>query len=416
MKNLMNYILRRIIMANKIDKVKVVAGRLIKVENIRKITNGKTEYFSVWVEDAKGCTSDIENVDITGLNLYFDSLDVSSDGDIRLGETTTISGSYNGGTGNYIYSWNNGLGNNLGSFNVSPMQTTTYTLTIIDQCNNYVTDSVQVNVSTPPVIDLPEIIATGCDPLIVIFTDTINDPTTLLYTWSFGDGSSSSLSEPEHMYTGAGEYQVSVTATNIEGCSTTSSGENYVIVNPSPVSDFTADPMHTDIRTPEINFEDLSIGATQLVWNFGDGDTLLNATNPSHTYLDFGTYPVVLSTVNQYGCKDTLELPIIIDPYYTFDAPNAFTPNPYGGSGGYYDPTSLTNQVFHPMSEYVIDFHMLIFNRWGEIVFESFDINIGWDGYYRGELSAQDVYVWKIDITYVDGYQISEVGDLTLLQ
>ena len=98
-----------------------------------------------------------------------------------------------------------------------------------------------------------------------------------------------------------------------------------------------------------------------------------------------------------------------------FDVPNAFVPNRFGGNGGYYDLNNPTNEVFYPISEFVQNYRLIVYNRWGEMVFESTDINIGWDGYYRGQLSPQDVYVWKVDITYVDGFQMSEAGDLTLL-
>ena len=91
-------------------------------------------------------------------------------------------------------------------------------------------------------------------------------------------------------------------------------------------------------------------------------------------------------------------------------------PSADGGNGGTYDFNSLSNSVFYPRTEYVDIFHMSIFNRWGEMVFESNNVDIGWDGYYRGKLSAQDVYIWKIDIIYVDGSQISKVGDLTLIK
>ncbi|HYG52734.1 MAG TPA: gliding motility-associated C-terminal domain-containing protein, partial [Flavobacteriales bacterium] len=59
---------------------------------------------------------------------------------------------------------------------------------------------------------------------------------------------------------------------------------------------------------------------------------------------------------------------------------------------------------------------LLIFNRWGELIFESTDVNKGWDGYYRGVICTQDVYVWKADVTFIDGREFSATGDLTLLR
>ena len=59
---------------------------------------------------------------------------------------------------------------------------------------------------------------------------------------------------------------------------------------------------------------------------------------------------------------------------------------------------------------------MIIFNRWGELIFESFDINIGWDGYYRNKICQQDVYVYKVNITWTDGSKTIEAGDITLFR
>ncbi|MDQ3193114.1 MAG: gliding motility-associated C-terminal domain-containing protein [Bacteroidota bacterium] len=96
--------------------------------------------------------------------------------------------------------------------------------------------------------------------------------------------------------------------------------------------------------------------------------------------------------------------------------PTAFTPNSSGPSGGSYNPNSLDNTVFFPYTVGVDDFHMMIFNRWGELIFETFDLKIGWDGYYRGQLSKQDVYVWKINARFNDNRVFSKAGDVTLLR
>jgi gliding motility-associated-like protein len=270
-------------------------------------------------------------------------------------------------------------------------------------------------VNLPPVVELPEQIAVGCAPLTVQFFDSLNAAIPLQYTWYFGDGSSTNLESPEHIYFDEGKYFVTLEAMTLEGCTATTDGSSYVIVKPSPKSDFTADKWESDTREMEFVFTDLSEGATKIVWFFGDGDSLVNATNPTYTFPTYGSYSVKLTSMNFYGCTDTLTQEVKIKPYYNFDVPNAFVPNRFGGNGGYYDLNNPTNEVFYPISEFVQNYRLIVYNRWGEMVFESTDINIGWDGYYRGQLSPQDVYVWKVDITYVDGFQMSEAGDLTLL-
>jgi gliding motility-associated-like protein len=374
-----------------------------------------TTTYTVSVIDTLGCPGNTDSLTIYVLQLFLDSLDAISAGDICVGNSTQVSGSYSAGFGLYTFSWNPILGNGLGPYNVSPTSTTNYILTVTDQCNNSISDSVTVNVFQYPIINLPAVIAEGCEPLTVNFMDTVNDPLFVNYLWDFGDGSSSTLPSPNYFFQNAGTYNITLTITSNVGCISTSSGNNVVIVHPNPVAGCNASPLMTDIQNPTINFLDQSTGVSNILWNFGDGDTS-NVSNPSHTYQDTGTYIVTLSVINQFSCTDVCQLSVYIGPFYTFDVPNAFTPNSDGGSGGQYDPTSLLNDVFYPTTEYVEDFHMMIFNRWGEMVFESFDINIGWDGYYRGEIAQQDVYVWKIDIIYTDNKRLSEVGDLTLIR
>jgi gliding motility-associated-like protein len=69
-----------------------------------------------------------------------------------------------------------------------------------------------------------------------------------------------------------------------------------------------------------------------------------------------------------------------------------------------------------PITEGVVEFNMLIFNRWGELLFESKRIEDGWDGYYRGKLCKQDVYVYKIYVKYLDGETTTRIGDVTLMR
>ena len=94
--------------------------------------------------------------------------------------------------------------------------------------------------------------------------------------------------------------------------------------------------------------------------------------------------------------------------------PNAFTPD--GNSGGGYNPGSLDNNIFFPYTAGVVGFRVQIFDRWGELIFESNDLNVGWDGYYRGKLCPSDVYIWKARLELNNGQIINKAGDVTLLR
>jgi gliding motility-associated-like protein len=97
--------------------------------------------------------------------------------------------------------------------------------------------------------------------------------------------------------------------------------------------------------------------------------------------------------------------------------PNAFTPNGNGPSGGYWTMDDMfNNDIFFPIYKGIEEFKMQIFNRWGELLFQTEDVRQGWDGYYKGKLCQQDVYVWRVSGTFMDGGDFTEMGDVTLLR
>jgi gliding motility-associated-like protein len=100
----------------------------------------------------------------------------------------------------------------------------------------------------------------------------------------------------------------------------------------------------------------------------------------------------------------------------TIRFPNAFMPSKLGSNGGVYDAIDYTNEVFHPVSEGVVDYKLLIFTRWGELIFECNDVLIGWDGYFKGKLCNQDVYMWKATGKFSNGKKIDMKGNVTLLR
>ena len=371
--------------------------------------------YSVSVTDALGCSTPLDSLTLHLYEFDLTGISTASGGDVCLGDSTTVTGNYSGGIGSYSYSWNQGLGNSLGTFDVVPSDTTDYILTVTNQCNTSISDTVTINVFQFPNINLPAIYAEGCNPLTVYFVDSLNANGTMNYLWEFGDGVTSTQANPIHVYNGDGTYAISVTITSLQGCSSTSGTSSVVNVFPAPTAFFSANPEIVDTEDPRVTFTNQSVGGNSYSWDFGNGITTADF-NPVHVYGDTGTFNVNLLVTSINGCTDSYQYPIRVKPFFTFSAPNAFTPKPGGGNGGSYDINSLANDVFFPFTEFVDEYELLIFNRWGELLFVSNDINIGWDGYYRGDICQQDVYVWKINITYTTGEKKSEVGDLTLMR
>lgn len=379
------------------------------------VSTANSNVYSVSVTDGVGCPGQSGIIHITVFEINQDSLSVWKDRDICLGETANLYANYADQFGGFTYQWSHALGTGLGPIPVSPLQTTIYQVTVTDLCGASVSDFVVVNILQAPVVNLPEIIDQGCGPLTVQFEDQVSDSGNFSYTWNFGDGTSSNLSSPIHTYDQPGSYPVSVTKTSSLGCEGQLTGPSTVTVFPTPVAYGIADKTVTDITQPTINFTDQSTGANSIRWDFSPID-FATTINASYTYPDTGTYMVLLTVSNQYGCVSDYEFDVLVINESKISIPNAFTPNTSGGNGGAYNASSLSNEVFYARMASVNKFHMIVYNRWGELIFESYDVNVGWDGYYKGELSPQDVYVWKIEADFEDGSQVSDVGSLTLLR
>jgi gliding motility-associated-like protein len=379
------------------------------------VTPTQTTVYVVTAIDSMGCPSlpDVTTVFIR--NFDGDSLTIASGDNVCLGDTSFVVADHFAEFDAYTYVWNPALGGDVGPYPVAPSSTTMYTLTIFDQCGNTLSDSVEIEVYPNPTIDLPDTMAIGCAPLEVTLTDSINSGNGYTYLWDLGDGSTTIDPSPEHVYLEHGLFPIGLTVTSPFGCTSNAASASLVYVLTTPQADFGANPLTTTTQNPTITFSNTSDFANIYSWKFGDGDTS-SLFAPVHTYEDSGTYNVWLIAENNNGCIDSTQLKVRIDPYFDIVIPNAFSPNPDFSSGGAYDPLALNNDVFFPHTTGVASYHLMIFNRWGELIFESFDHAKGWDGYYKGEMAQQEVYVWELEISWINGQKLKKVGDLTLFR
>lgn len=254
----------------------------------------------------------------------------------------------------------------------------------------------------------------GCAPLTVTFINKSINATK--FKWDFGDGKQSEDSVPSHTYEKPGTYVVELTAMN--GSIKDVSRKHTITVYDVPVVDFEVVPSITYLPDADVRYYNKSKNAQLWLWTFGDGDTS-SKTEPNHTYKDVGVYDVSLTGWNVHGCIDTMNMPnavtVLKDCMLQF--PNAFTPVE-NETGGKYLPElpEKTNDIFHPIFKNIETYHLEIFNRWGELIFASNQLNVGWDGFYRKTLSKQDVYVWKVEATCYGGKKFKRIGNVTLLK
>jgi gliding motility-associated-like protein len=155
------------------------------------------------------------------------------------------------------------------------------------------------------------------------------------------------------------------------------------------------------------------------LWDFGDGDTS-RVREPYHKYMEEGVYDITLWAYSANGCSDKF----VLSPAVTVEPPGevrfstVFTPNKDGPiertdlpTGG----TEIDQFFFPPIREKVTSYKLQIFNRVGVLIFQSNSINIPWNGYYKGQLCPQGVYVWYVEGKYANGKPFKQVGDITLL-
>jgi gliding motility-associated-like protein len=247
----------------------------------------------------------------------------------------------------------------------------------------------------------------GCAALEVQFTDnsvTSGNAQIVGWIWDFGDGTFSFAQNPVHVYPDAGTYPVQLTVTTSTDCQFTQPLPTVITVYPKPVAGFSTNPVTASIAFPHIQISDESQGAVNWEYAFGDG-YYSNLSSPLHTYNEVGVFTIMQIVYSDFGCADTAYRTVRIDEYFTFFVPNSFTPN---GDG--------MNDSFQWAVMGVKDFEMRIFNRWGELIYRTFDPQGYWDGSYNGEFVQDGVYIWQATMHDLNGEYYRETGHVTVLR
>ncbi len=319
--------------------------------------------------------------------------------------------------GSWTYNWN--FGDSLFSTFIEPVNHVytsfgIYNIMLIvssSHCSDTAYNTVQINAPVP--IAEFTINEYGCAPLTVQFSNQSQFATS--YLWDFGDGGSSSDATPLYTYSDFGDYLVQLTATGPGGQDIKAGGTVHVYQN--PIAFFTVAPSVVFLPNEPIHCFNTSENAVSYVWDFGDGTTS-NDVNPTHQYTQEGEFTIVLIVSTIHQCVDSFSIykAVVAKSEGLIDFPSAFSPSTSGPNDGHFLPGDYNNDVFHPVFIGVDSYQFSIYNRWGELIFETSDPNIGWNGYYRGELCKQDVYVWKAKGKFIDGKSFFKAGDVTLIR
>lgn len=248
--------------------------------------------------------------------------------------------------------------------------------------------------------------AFGCAPYNAKFTNSSLGGEQFI--WDFGDGTTSTQTDPEHLYPNTGTYQVYLIAIDPNTCNVRDTSAAFTItVSGNPTASYTYTPNPTQPNTP-VSFLNASVGGTRFKWLFDDGDSLVTIrpdTTVRHFYNATGTYNTCLVAYNNAGCTDTTCQPISVTVNALVDVANSFTPN---GDG--------INDKIYVRGYGIAKMTWTIYNRWGAIVYQSTDPNEGWDGRTNGRLQPQEVYHYALTVEFGSKERAIKKGDITLLR
>lgn len=365
---------------------------------------GMTTY-TVLGTDANGCSNaDQVIVIVSPMPVVNAGIDQS----VCLGDMITLNG-----TGAAGYSWDNGVTNGVPF--TPALGTLTYTVvgSNASGCSN--ADQVIVTVEIAPVVSFTVNNTNGCAPLVVTFTNTTPGILTECQ-WDFGNGASAiGCGSVSTDYPTSGFYDVTLTTTSDNGCTSSITFIDYIHVEESPDASFFQSSSDLTTLNSTAQFFNTSSGAVSYEWNFDNGLTTATSENSTYTFPseNAGSYTVELIAYSALGCTDTAYSSVQINEELLYYVPNSFSP----------DGDSF-NQAFEPVFTAgfdPFDYTFQIYDRYGELIFESNDAEIGWDGTFAFGDSNQRVqdgtYMWKIEFkALMTDERIVVVGHVNLIR
>jgi gliding motility-associated-like protein len=353
--------------------------------NININPNNTTTY-TVTGTDQYGCTSSSDINILVGSNPIL-SINASK-AEICEGDSSIIT--VFGGT-NYLWSTNE----TTDSIIVKPTTSSTYSVTATTAETCFSVANMPILVHDKPKVDFTASPNKACVPISSNFTSYVSDGHNNEYLWTFGENGIFGTSNFESSFVTfdeAGEHNVSLTVTSEYGCSTTLTKPQYISAYPLPIANFYANPDTAELSDAIISFVNQSQGASDWYWNFGDG-TKSNDENPFHKYRAGGTFIVEQIAYSQHGCTDTTKKHVYIIYNLNFYVPQAFSPN---GDG--------INDSFGPIGSGIDKLEFSIFDKWGNKVFYTEDINQDWDGSINGRTPNQtSIFNWIAYVTFATG-------------
>lgn len=273
-------------------------------------------------------------------------------------------------------------------------------------CKAYDTTIVTINKS--PDIDFVADTLIACDPSIISITDKTTSYNGDIVSWDWnierlgkftGNNFSTIFNYP-------GTYDISLNVTDVNGCSSSHTKSDWILIHPSPVADFFFSDNPIDEQNNTTNLINNSENAIGYNWNIGSIRTSTQE-NVIVTFDSIGTYPIELIATNTLGCTDTILKNLVVNPVYEFWIPSAFSPN-----------NDSRNDLFNGKGVNYENVEVWVFDRWGTVAYHYSGSQFNWNGTYmnKGVKCQQDVYVYKAIVTDWRNKKHELTGTVTLLR
>jgi len=280
----------------------------------------------------------------------------------------------------------------------------TITLIVIDTTRCHPVDTLRRIVTLKPNAVADFTLADVCDGAAVKFTNS-STQVNATYSWSFGDNTFDTLTNPRHTYSTSGTYIVTLAIRDTASCNVVDTVAKPVIVYAQPIANFILE-RDTYKFEEEVYLQNMSINANTYNWSFGDGNTSTDFS-PTYQYKkSIGWNQICLEAyILNAPCRDTICDSVYISFIPLIGVPNAFSPN---GDG-------INDRVFVE-GRGVVELEFRIFNRWGQQVYYSTDQKEGWDGVYKGERQELEVYTYLVRARFINDVRKELKGNITLLR
>ena len=366
-------------------------------DSVQQVSPVETTVYSVYASLIPGCNTDLQEITVTVADSLSFAFTPSST--LCLGDSLELAATMiSGGLAPYAWNWSSNAftvdySQGTTSQWLAPTLTTTYCLELSDACESPAVEACS-EVFVPEDLDpmFTSSVISGCFPLAVDFEGVEEDVDQIANAlWQFGDGlTSSQVDSALHNYSEIGWYSVSYAIESIYGCTFEYFVDSLIRVNPWPIAEFAADPWEQTLPGNRVEFTNYSLGAVSYHWDFA-GLEVSTAFEPEFYFPEQGgEYPVELVATNEWGCADSTAYYIwLIDSFALF-VPNAFTPD----NDGQNDAWAITGQDVDKDH-----FHVRVWNRWGQLVYESRDIDEVWLGEFeQGDHYSQiETYFYEIE-------------------